>query len=178
VQGVFDNNHSVLLDNQMQGAQPGVHVLTPLRTAAGEMVLVNRGWLPQPPAQLGQERPRPVIPQTLDSVVMLTGTVYFPSSKQLVLKEDDFSQPQWPLLVQKLDLNAIGQVLGVELPAFVIRLDTGVRTEQGDAFVRHWQLLVMPPEKHRAYSWQWYGMAFVLLICYVVFSVRKKLPHE
>lgn len=178
LQGVFDNSHSVLLDNQMLGVQPGVHVLTPLRTTEGEVLLVNRGWLPQPPTQFGQTRQRPLIPPTLQSMGLLTGTVYFPSSKQVVLKADDFSQPQWPLLVQKLDLDAISQVLGVELPAFVVRLDEGVRTEQGDPLVRHWQLLVMPPEKHRAYSFQWYGMAFALLICYIVFSTRKNLPHE
>lgn len=178
VRGVFDNAHSVLLDNQMEGAQPGVHVLTPLRTVEGAVVLVNRGWLPLPAAQFGKMRQLPIVPDALDSAELLAGTVYFPSAKQMVLKADDFSQVHWPLLVQRLDLTAIAQVLGVELPPFVIRLNTGVRTEQGEPFVRHWQLLVMAPEKHRAYAFQWFGMAIALLILYVVFSTGKISPHE
>jgi surfeit locus 1 family protein len=176
VNGMFDNTHSVLLDNQMEGAQPGFHVLTPLRTAGGPVVLVNRGWIPLPASAFGEKRQIPAILDTLKKPLALSGTVYFPSAKQMVLKADDFSHVQWPLLLQKLDLPAISQVLGVELPPFVIRLDAGSRAEQGDQLVRHWQLLVMTPEKHRAYSFQWFGMAVTLLILYIVFSCEKKTP--
>lgn len=174
--GVFDNTHSILLDNQMEATQPGFHVLTPLRTADGNVVLINRGWLPLSSGVFGKQRQMPVVPDTLNGVLALTGTVYFPSARQVTLEADSFSDTQWPLLVQKLDLPAISKVLGVELPPFVIRLDEGARVEQGNQLVRHWQLLVMAPEKHQAYSFQWFGMAFTLLILYIVFSTEKILP--
>jgi surfeit locus 1 family protein len=178
MQGVFDNSHSVLLDNQMEGARPGFHVLTPLQTTKGDVVLINRGWIPLLPGALGKDRPMPAVPDTLNDRLALTGTVYFPSARQLTLKEEDYSRLQWPLLVQKLDMAAISRVLGVELPPFVIRLDTDSRSEQGTQFVRHWKLLVMAPEKHKAYSFQWFGMAFVLLVLFIIFSIEKTLPHE
>lgn len=176
--GVFDNNHTLLLDNQMHGQQAGVHVLTFFRTNAGKILLVNRGWMPMRTGTLGGMRQPPVVPATLDGEMMIRGFVYFPSEKQIVLEHDDYSNPVWPLLVQKLDMPAIASAIarsytGVELPPFVIRLHPDVMVERNQQMPRYWQLMTMPPEKHRAYAFQWYGLALTLMILYVVFSCKK-----
>jgi len=45
-QGTYDFAQEIVLKNRAHDGQPGVHVLTPLRLAAGGAVLVDRGWIP------------------------------------------------------------------------------------------------------------------------------------
>lgn len=178
VAGTFDNSRSLLLDNQMEGSRPGYQLLTLLLTTEGKAVWVNRGWL-----AAAADRRQPSLPDTRDGVLALQGKVYVPGNKQVVLKADDYTRPQWPLLVQKLDLPATAQILkaerpGVELAPFVVRLDPDQDVESGDELVRHWQWMTMGPEKHRGYAFQWFGMALALFIFYLVFSTEKKSSHE
>lgn len=176
--GEFDNNYSLLLDNQMEGSRPGYQVLTPFLTTENVLVLAGRGWI-----AATADRHQPALMNTHNGILTLSGKVYIPGNKQVVLKADDYAHPQWPLLIQKLDMPAIAEALragrpGVELAPFVIRLDPDLDVEQGDELVRHWQWMTMGPEKHRGYAVQWFGMALALLILYIVFSTEKKLPHE
>jgi surfeit locus 1 family protein len=46
VEGVFDPAQEVLLRNRSYNGATGYHVLTPLRLAGGDAVLVDRGWVP------------------------------------------------------------------------------------------------------------------------------------
>ncbi|BBP67888.1 hypothetical protein PHLH5_54290 [Pseudomonas sp. Cab53] len=49
LQGHFDVEHSILLDNRQHDGQVGVELLQPfLDRATGAWLLVNRGWLPWP----------------------------------------------------------------------------------------------------------------------------------
>jgi cytochrome oxidase assembly protein ShyY1 len=166
--GRLDGEKTLLLDNQPQGLFPGMYVLSPAKLTDGHWVLVNRGWLPW-----SADRHLPEIPLPRSGVLPLEGDVYIPSQKQVVLKADDFSSPQWPLLVQTLDLPRISEVLGVELLPFVIRLAEGQPVERDEQLKRQWPSINMGPEKHRAYSFQWFTMAAVLLILFVVFSTEK-----
>jgi cytochrome oxidase assembly protein ShyY1 len=43
--GTFDTEHQVLVRNRSQNGRPGFHVVTPLRLANGDGVLVNRGFV-------------------------------------------------------------------------------------------------------------------------------------
>lgn len=177
VRGHLEPRRHFLLDNQMQGARPGFNLLTPLKTESGSWLLVDRGWMPWDP-----QRQIPTLAAPDPQLLQLRGRVYFPSSKQVVLKADDYSRVHWPMLVQKIDPPAMAGALatetaGVELAPFVIRLDPGQSEAQGEPLVRQWPWLVMAPEKHRAYAFQWFGMAFTLIILFIVFSTEKN-PHE
>jgi surfeit locus 1 family protein len=44
--GEYDRSGEVLIRGQVEAGQAGYHVITPLRLDNGEMVLVNRGWVP------------------------------------------------------------------------------------------------------------------------------------
>lgn len=174
IQGVLDRQRHFLLDNQMQGARPGFNVLTPLHTDQGQWVLVDRGWLPW-----DEQRRVPLLAAPIEKLLPLRGRVYFPSARQVVLKADNYTQPDWPLLVQKIDLPAMAGALavetaGVELAPFVIRLNPDEPVEQGEQLLRRWSWLVMAPEKHRAYAFQWFGMALTLIILFFIFSIERK----
>ena len=44
--GSYDGAHQFLLDNSIHRGQDGYQVLTPLRRAHGDTVLIDRGWVP------------------------------------------------------------------------------------------------------------------------------------
>jgi surfeit locus 1 family protein len=48
VRGVYDYEHEVALALRSRLGSPGVYILTPLRTADGLQLLVNRGWVYAP----------------------------------------------------------------------------------------------------------------------------------
>lgn len=47
LEGTFDGERELLVRGRIRNGLPGYEVLTPLVTAPGEAVLVNRGWIPQ-----------------------------------------------------------------------------------------------------------------------------------
>ncbi len=47
VEGIYDHSQEVALRNQVWAGRPGVHLITPLRIAeSDQLVLVDRGWIP------------------------------------------------------------------------------------------------------------------------------------
>ncbi len=169
VSGEFDNRHNILLDNRTLNGVAGYHLLTPLRSDGGHWVLVNRGWIPRGPE-------RDVLPDIppVDGPVTVVGRTYVYSPRTFVLADDDLSQPSWPLRVQKVEMEAIAPLLGVELAPFEIRVAPDATLEQGEQLPRVWQDSVMTPERHRAYAVQWFGLAATVVIFYIVVSVRRR----
>jgi cytochrome oxidase assembly protein ShyY1 len=71
VHGTWDNRHSVVLKYQTRDSAAGVDVVTPLVTASGPALLVDRGWM-------GTENSgatRPKLPAVTDGQVTVTGWV-------------------------------------------------------------------------------------------------------
>lgn len=175
VRGHFDNQHNILLDNRTLNGVAGYHLLTPLETQAGIHVLVNRGWLPR-----GPDRARLPDIAPIDGLVTVHGQSYVYSDRIMVLAEDDLSSPEWPLRLQRVEMQAIGQVLGVELAPFELRVDPGQALEQsGPPLPRVWQDATMTADRHRAYAVQWFGLAAAVLVIFLAASFRpnKQDPH-
>ncbi len=68
--GRYDAAHQILVRYRPLDGEPGFHVLTPLVTAGGSAVLVNRGWIP---GTGSAELPR--APKPPAGVVAVTGRV-------------------------------------------------------------------------------------------------------
>ena len=69
--GRYDDRHAVVLKYQTSQGQAGVHVVTPLVTAHGQAVLVDRGWLQT--TNTGGTRPK--LPPSVPGSVTVTGYV-------------------------------------------------------------------------------------------------------
>ncbi|EUC69374.1 hypothetical protein Y017_15040 [Alcanivorax sp. 97CO-5] len=170
ITGHFDNAHNVLLDNRTLNGVAGYHLLTPFETREGRWVLINRGWLAR-----GNDR------ATLPTIVPIEGnqtvhgTAYRPSRDVFVLKDMPLPNNQWPLRVQKVDFDAIGERLGVELPPFEIRVTPELALGNNVPLPRHWQdVTVMGPERHKAYALQWFALALAALLIYVAAALRNR----
>lgn len=71
VHGTWDDAHTIVVKYQTRDGGPGVDVVTPLRTADGAAVLVDRGWLAT--KNVGGQRPD--LPEAATGPVTVTGWV-------------------------------------------------------------------------------------------------------
>ncbi len=171
VSGHFDNRHPILLDNRILDGVAGYHLLSPFQSDDGQWLLVNRGWLPR-----GRERAQlPAIP-ALEGAFTVSGRSYVYSDRTFTLADDDMSQPQWPLRLQRIEMRAIGEVLGVELAPFEIRVDPDFTLESDTQLPRPWQDAadtMLGPDRHRAYALQWFALAVMAVVVFFAASYRK-----
>lgn len=72
VHGTWDDTHTIVLKYQTRDSGVGIDVVTPLVTASGPAVLVDRGWMSSP--NTGGSRPTG-LPAVTDGPVTVTGWV-------------------------------------------------------------------------------------------------------
>lgn len=166
LRGRWDPASTLLLDNQRLDAAVGVFVLTRFVPHAGAMpLLVNRGWLPLPP-----DRTPPVVPAPAAGEVALSGLLVAAPAAGLRLAAPPWSPGQAPPLLAALDIAALRQAAG---PLFdgVLQLDPAAP----DGFTRRWQPLpnTLPPQKHRGYAVQWFGLATAVAVIYLLLAFRR-----
>ncbi len=169
VRGQFDNDRVILLDNRVLDRVAGYHVLTPLHSQDGKWVLVNRGWT-------SRGADRNVLPNIapISAEVEVEGFTYQYSDRTFTLAEDDLSIPSWPLRLQKIEIDALAAVLGVELAPFEIRVHPDSMLESGEQMPRVWHDPVMGPEKHHGYAVQWFAMATAALLFFLITGFRRR----
>lgn len=166
--GTIDNHRPILLDNRIIDRVAGYHLLSPMKTDDGHWVLVNRGWLPR-----GLDRNQlPDIP-IIDGNITVDGHTYLYSERTFTLADDDLSNPQWPLLIQKVETEALSEALGVELAPFEIRVAANSTLEAEAQLPRIWQDNRLGPERHYGYAFQWFAMAIAAFIFFLVASLRR-----
>lgn len=163
--GRFVAEKIFLLDNQVSGGRLGYQVLQILTTEKNA-VLVNLGWM-----QGSINR------QELPEISGYRGEVSFASKVRLVepniqLMAQDFSSFQWPLRVQQIELDKFSVLLDKPLLPFVLY----VNETELIGYKKDWQAIVMPPEKHRGYAFQWFSLAiaWLVLMCWAAYSQRNK----
>lgn len=165
VQGHYDNAHTILLDNKIQNHQVGYEVITPLLSKKPKLsVLINRGWIPQGP----NRQTLPEIPAINDEQTV-TGWIYVPLGKAFNLGAATDTKPSWPLRIESIDMPVLQQALHSELFPYLILLNP--KAEQG--FLRNWQPVNMPAEKHLGYALQWFTFALVLIIIFIALNLRR-----
>ena len=164
--GYYDMEHQLLLDNRTYQGHAGYHVLTPLRLAESDaVVLVNRGWVP-----LGKSRAElPEIPGT-DGEVLVDAIVQLPPVKLFRLADVDEANTGWPKVVQQIEMGKLEQLLDVKLEPLTLLLDK----DDEFGFIRDWKAVYgVTVDKHRAYAVQWFTLAAVLLIIYISVNSRR-----
>lgn len=165
ITGEFEPNILFLLDNQTNNGRLGYRVYQVLNTEL-HAILVNLGWvqgsinrneLPDVSTIVGQ--------RTFKGHVRLI-------EKGIVLTEQTYNSVTWPLRVQQIDLEKFSDITDKQLLPFVVYV---AETEEV-GYTKNWQPIVMPPEKHRAYAFQWFSLsiAWVLLMLWASIKFNKQ----
>lgn len=145
------------IDNKIHNGVPGFYVLQPIETEFGT-VIVNRGWV----QSTGNRQQLPQVNE-LTGEVSIVSMVSLPSDNVFV-SETNTNYGQFPVLLQQVDLVQIERHLAREVLPFVLL----AAPDDNSAFVRDWNQVVMPPEKHLGYAIQWFGLAIAGLTVYLL----------
>ncbi len=156
LQGRFSDRY-FLLDNSTRKGRFGYEVLSVFEGASG-FALVNRGWLAGDPARLSLPDVPPV-----EGEVTVTGHVYVAPGAPYLLAEQQLVAG-WPKVIQAVEMDKLVAAVGSEVFPYPIRLDSG----QAGALATDWQVVNVSPEKHHAYAVQWFTMAAVLAVFYLL----------
>jgi cytochrome oxidase assembly protein ShyY1 len=186
VRGNFEPAQAIYWDNQIVNHVPGFAVIVPFRIAGSDMrVLVDRGLL-----RIGGDRSRMPVIDAPTGEVELHGRAYLPPRRTLELKEgvraeelksrlwqnltpDKYSAayriPLQPFILREASLNAVaGSAAGGEkppaAPAGLLRMtdNTGLRGEASETG--------MTAAKHRGYAFQWYCLAALAALLFLLFT--------
>lgn len=155
VVGRFDNSQPLLLDNRVRHGRPGYELISPFKTAAGDWLLVNRGWL-------AGGLDRQVLPQiaAVDGQQTIVGYLYRSPGEQVMLGEDLWSEGAGPRVIQNASPDKVAGKLGLPLYPYSLRLDA----DQPGAMETGWMIVNVQPGKHTAYAVQWFALAITLVL--------------
>lgn len=155
------------LDNQHHDHQLGYHILSPFQIEGSDkLVLVDRGWVVAGHGR--NELPKVTSPANARQI---KGVAYYPGKGAFLLGENLEVRSRNRIIIERIEIKKISEILQKKVVPFIIRLDP----KQADGFVRQWPLVSMPPERHKAYAVQWFGIASVILIIFIALSFKKKL---
>jgi len=158
----------LLLDNQRRGQQVGVRVLAVLQPREGRPLLADFGWLPVP-----GNRDFPAV-QLPTGELEVSGLLAPAPGAGLALgpawtpEVPAGREPRW--LLTRVDMPALSAALGLPLQPRVLRLDPALRV----GYARDLEVLpnTLPPERHRGYALQWFGLAFATACTALFMSLR------
>jgi surfeit locus 1 family protein len=160
--GEYVERFGILLDNKVLRGRVGYQVVTPLRLAGGNVhVLVNRGW-----AAAGRTRedvpqvPVPRGPQTVEGIAVL------PPTHVYEVGPDAPRNGVW----QNLVLERYRAWSALELAPFVLQQTN----DAGDGLAREWERPDAGADRHRSYALQWFSLAALALVLYVVLNTRRR----
>ncbi len=161
--GVFAEGAQWLLDNQQREGRVGVRAYRVFVPDHGTPLLVDLGWLPVPGDRTmpSVERPR--------GRLVLEGLLAPPPSGGIALGAG-MARDAGGWLMLRVDIPAISAAAGTPLAARVLRLDPASPL----GYTRDLALLpnTLPPEKHRGYALQWFGLAAAVLATALILTFR------
>jgi surfeit locus 1 family protein len=140
---------------------PGWHVITPLETVNGHVVLVDRGFVPD---RLRDPETRPE--GQVEEVVTVTGLIRTPEEPGVLIPENDLKTNQW----FSRDLTAMARSMfpggTVQVAPFFIEADD---TEVPGGWPKGGQTRLELPNSHLQYAVTWFGLALCLVGVYAVY---------
>lgn len=158
--GHYLNSLTVLVQNRFYHDTPGFEVLTPLQMPEDKKLLwIDRGWIKQPENKLLPEIPSATNDQKIKGHIKLL------DEYQFILGNNILQPDNKPIVVQRVDINELGQIMHQAFYPFVLRLDAN----EANGYVRDWTIVTVTPARHIAYAIQWFAFAFILLIGYFCF---------
>lgn len=164
VTGTFVPEHTVYLDNRLRRGVPGFEIVTPLRIGDSErFIAVNRGWIAGAP-----RRDRLPEVRTPPGPVTLEGTVV-PAQRVYRLEHAGPEGNVW----LSFSMDRLRQETRLDFQPLLIQQDSVL----DDGLERSWQRPDSGRDMHLAYAFQWFAMAFAILVIYVVLGFRRPAAH-
>lgn len=167
VQGEFVRDWPVYLDNRPQNGRPGFYVVMPFNIAGTSMsVLVQRGWIPLNRADRNQLMPFP----TPTGKIIITGIARRHTTR--VMQFAGAVPVKRGAIVQNLQIDELAQAAHLTLQPIVIEQTTQA-SDAPDGLIRDWPKPSSGVDQHRGYAFQWYALALMALLFFIVTGIKR-----
>ena len=163
VAGYLNSKDYVLIDNRINNGRFGYEVVVLIATEEGR-VPVNLGWIAGDSARRSIPEP-----DLTEGEVQLAGRVYIPTSTAYLL-EPQAPPAGFPAVVQNYDAANFAPALSQRINQTVLPVLVRIASEDPLAFSANWAVINQSPEKHTGYAVQWFTMAGVLLLAFMLRS--------
>lgn len=164
--GEFVTAWPVFLDNRPHEGRAGFYLAMPFKIAGSDAhVLVLRGWLPRDPREYGRlpEYATPAGMTTVEGIVV---------EKAGHVMQLGTAAPLTPgAIVQNLEVMDLARASGLRLEPYFVQ-QTGPQTPK-DVLVRDWPAPDTGIDKHRGYAVQWYALAAMAALFFVITGFRS-----
>lgn len=161
VTGTFDHAHEFYLAARSQNGNVGYWIVTPLKTDAGETVLIERGWVPED-RKLPERRAEGQVAGT----VTLDGIVRLPQEKSFFQPDNEPQKNVWFYLAPAEMAAASGIAMRTDL-----YLDADQAPNPG-GFPIGGQTRINLPNDHLQYAVTWALLALSLAAVYVIYHLK------
>ncbi len=169
VDGEFQYDRQVLIDNIVQNGRPGYFVITPFKpNTVDPLLLVNRGWVPK-------SGPRDTdIDTALDGGYRTIRGLVGHLPQVAIRPGEAFAEAgDWPRVAVYPRSNEIAAALGSPVLPILLLL----APEEKDGFARRWQPNLSGPATHYGYAVQWFAMA-ATVIALLFWHLRKRVARD
>ena len=154
VEGRFDHTKELYLYAVSEG-RAGWHVITPLKTEDGEVVLIDRGFVPDE-----LRNPASRAEGELDGVVAVTGIVRVPEAQGTFTPDNEVGANRWFWR----DLQAMARSIGAaEVAPFYLEAE---KSDVPGGWPEGGQTRLELPNNHLQYAITWFLLAACLLVVY------------
>ncbi len=161
LEGEWVGSATVFLENRQMNGRPGFFVLTPLKLAHGDAVMVQRGWVPR------DMQDRSTVPAVASPAgpVLIDAQVALPPGRLYELGGESSVGG----IRQNLDLTLFSQEIKLPLrPLSVLQLDG-----ENDGLLRQWPAPAVDISRHHGYAFQWFALCALTLGLYVWYQLIR-----
>jgi len=165
LRGRFVPTWVTYLENRPYNGVPGFYVLMPFKItgSAESAILIERGWAPRD----ANDRTRvPVVPTPADEIE-IEGVIRSDAGHLLQLGAAEAPRPG--AIMQNLDIADYARASQLPLAPFVVEQSGEIK----DGLVRDWPAPSLGIDRHRGYAVQWYALALMAVIFFVVTGFRS-----
>jgi len=163
VTGEWVSQWPLFLDNRPLNGRAGFILAMPFKIAGSDQhVLVLRGWLPRDANDYAR------LPdfQTPAGTVTIEGVATLSAGHVMQLGGAGELKPG--MRVQNLDVDSVAKASGLALAPFFVQ-----QSGQGEGLVRDWPAPSTGVDKHRGYAFQWYALAVMAALFFVITGFRS-----
>ena len=168
VTGEFLADWPLFLANRPMAGRPGYYLVMPFKIAGSHThVLVMRGWLPRE-AEYGK---LPAFATPVGTVT-IEGLVVASAGQVMELGEAAPLAPK--AIVQNIDPKQAAKATGLVLQPFFVQQTGPDDPGQADrVLLRVWPSPSSGIDKHRGYAFQWYALAAMAVLFFVITGFRS-----
>jgi surfeit locus 1 family protein len=154
-----------LYGRRLQHGTPGYHILTPVETASGA-ILVDRGWVP-----IDRRAPASRAEGQVPGEIRVVGIARAPRPKAAFVPDNDPAKNQWFWV----DLPAIAAATGLALREVLVEADA---TANPGGYPEGGQTRSELADNHLAYAFIWYSLSLACAVIYWLFRRRQTMDTE